>query len=73
MKKVKALPEQKLAAMWFLATFLIFAGVWVAVNVEWVLGVTTASYYSSLFLAFAFNLLAGLIYINIIGEVAKDL
>ncbi len=69
----RKLPEQKLAGPWFVATLLVAAALWIGSNVEWVLGVTSSSYYGALFLAFAFNLVAGLIYIAITVEVAKDL
>ncbi|NOQ37866.1 hypothetical protein GQ472_03170 [archaeon] len=69
----RKLPEEKLAGQWFLATLLVFAAMWIGINLEWVLGVTSSSYYGALFLAFLFNAVAGLIYIAITVEVAKDL
>ncbi len=69
----RKLPEEKLAGQWFIATLLISAALWIGSNVEWVLGVTSSSYYGALFLAFLFNAVAGLLYIAITVEVAKDL
>jgi len=69
----RKLPEEKLAGQWFLATLLVSAAMWIGINLEWVLGVTSSSYYGALFLAFIFNAVAGLIYIAITIEVAKDL
>ncbi|MBW6462057.1 MAG: hypothetical protein K0B07_03360 [DPANN group archaeon] len=67
------LPEQKLIGEWMIATTFIVFGMWIAINVEWVLGTTTGSYYGALFVAFIFNLVAGLIYSAITSEVARDL
>lgn len=67
------LPEQKLIGEWMLATLFIVSGMWIAINVEWVLGTTTGSYYSALLIAFILNLVAGLIYSAITAEVARDL
>ncbi len=69
----RKLPEEKLVGQWFIATLLISAALWIGSNVEWVLGVTSSSYYGALFLAFLFNAVAGLLYIAITVEVAKDL
>ncbi len=69
----RKLPEEKLAGQWFIATLLISAAMWIGINLEWVLGVTSSSYYGALFLAFLFNAVAGLLYIAITVEVAKDL
>ncbi|MCK4809024.1 MAG: hypothetical protein KAS90_05350 [Candidatus Aenigmarchaeota archaeon] len=69
----RKLPEEKLAGQWFIATLLVSAAMWIGINIEWVLGVTSSSYYGALFLAFLFNAVAGLIYIAITVEVAKDL
>ncbi|NOQ55735.1 MAG: hypothetical protein GQ477_02920 [Nanohaloarchaea archaeon] len=69
----RPLPEQKLIGEWLLATTLIISGMWIAINVEWVLGVTSTSYYGALLIAFIFNLVAGLIYAAITAEVARDL
>ena len=69
----RKLPEQKLATQWFIATFLVVSALWIGSNVEWVLGTTSASYYGALFLAFLFNAVAGLLYVAITVEVAKDL
>ncbi len=67
------LPEQKLIGEWMLATACIVSGIWIAMNVEWVLGTTTGSYYGALLIAFILNLVAGLIYSAITAEVARDL
>ncbi|MCK5593694.1 MAG: hypothetical protein KAI18_00470 [Candidatus Aenigmarchaeota archaeon] len=67
------LPEQKLIGEWMLATTFIISGIWIAMNVEWVLGTTTGSYYGALLIAFILNLVAGLIYSAITTEVARDL
>ncbi len=69
----RKLPEEKLAGQWFIATLLVSAAFWIGTNIEWVLGVTSSSYYGALFLAFLFNAVAGLLYIAITVEVAKDL
>ncbi len=69
----RKLPEEKLAGQWFIATLLVSAAMWIGINLEWVLGVTSSSYYGALFLAFLFNAVAGLLYIAITVEVAKDL
>lgn len=69
----RKLPEQRLAAQWFFSSLLICAGMWIAVNVEWVLGVTTASFYGAYFISFIMNLIAGLIFVAITVEVAKDI
>ena len=67
------LPEGKLAAEWLAATLFLVSGMWLAANVEWVLGTTSASYYGSIALAIILNLLGGIIYISISSEVCKDL
>lgn len=69
----RKLPEEKLAGQWFIATLLVSAAMWIGINIEWVLGVTSSSYYGALFVAFLFNAVAGILYIAITVEVAKDL
>lgn len=69
----RELPEQRLAGQWFLSSLLMVSALWISINVEWVIGVTSASYYGAFLIAFIFNLIAGLIISAITVEVAKDL
>ncbi|MBW6451912.1 MAG: hypothetical protein K0B02_04255 [DPANN group archaeon] len=70
---MSGIPEQKLAIEWFVSTVLFYYGIWVAVNVEMVLGVTQASYIFAFLVSFASVVVASLLLINIAAEVVKDL
>lgn len=65
------LPEGKLALFWLIGTLSILLGVWIAGHLERVLGVTDASFFGSLFVAFLLILFGGLAWIAVAVGVSQ--
>lgn len=65
------LPEGKLALFWIIGALSILLGAWIAGHLERVLGVTDASFYGTIFLAFLLILFGGLAWIAVAVGVAQ--
>ncbi|MBU4300427.1 MAG: hypothetical protein ABIF85_01315 [Nanoarchaeota archaeon] len=65
------LPEGKLALFWIIGALCMLLGSWLAGHLERVLGITDASFYGTLFIAFLLFLFGGLAWIAVAVGVAQ--
>ncbi len=72
-KTVSELPEGKLALQLFAGSASIALGMWIAGNIEMVIGMTSIHYYGSFLFALALILLGGWVWSKIAQEIARSI